>query len=187
MSEGSGTELPKLVKIWPPIRLQLQLQNIFHSLHDMPARRTNDVSLGTCVTAFLGTYNVIGIGIDASGPDVTPPEMSHHHDSFFAGGEYVFNKTKGGYIFVDQLCVEKLSPASGVTKTYPLVSFHGGAISATVRYIFDSGLTATSFLVKLIGVKPAVRYGSKRQIIAKAGPLIPLNWAMKCISSAFGA
>ncbi|KAL2070171.1 hypothetical protein VTL71DRAFT_13197 [Oculimacula yallundae] len=56
-------------------------------------------------------------------------ETPNHRSYFYIGGEYV--KTPSGQIFSGQMYVEKLTPADGCTKPYPIVFIHGGAQSGT--------------------------------------------------------
>ncbi|KAI9815930.1 MAG: hypothetical protein M1827_001922 [Pycnora praestabilis] len=70
-------------------------------------------------------------GINASSPNDPSIEAPLRRDYFFVGGNYVLNETDGGHIFVNQLYVEKLTPANGANQSYPLVFFHGGGISGT--------------------------------------------------------
>lgn len=65
-------------------------------------------------------------------------EALHRRNTFYVGGEYVFNATQGGTILINGQYVEELTPAGGVKHPYPLVFFHGGgvsgAVSSTITY-----------------------------------------------------
>lgn len=52
----------------------------------------------------------------------------------YVGGQYILNSA-GQHVFADQMYVEKLTPAAGVTKPYPIVFIHGQAQTGTVRII----------------------------------------------------
>lgn len=52
---------------------------------------------------------------------------------FYAGGGYIDDGSgTGQHVFTGQMYVEKLSPAIGIPKTYPLVFIHGQAQTSTV-------------------------------------------------------
>ncbi|KAH7353188.1 hypothetical protein B0T11DRAFT_300365, partial [Plectosphaerella cucumerina] len=53
-------------------------------------------------------------------------ETPYIRSYFFAGGRYV-DDGAGGHIFRDQMYVERLVPASGVTQGTPIVFIHGQA------------------------------------------------------------
>ncbi|KAK2738235.1 hypothetical protein FQN55_000650 [Onygenales sp. PD_40] len=55
--------------------------------------------------------------------------MVHTRDYFYVGGGYI--NTEKGHIFQNQMYVEKLSPASGSTRKFPVVFLHGRGQSGT--------------------------------------------------------
>ncbi|KLU80905.1 hypothetical protein MAPG_00002 [Magnaporthiopsis poae ATCC 64411] len=57
-------------------------------------------------------------------------EVPYVRTYFYAGGRYV-DDGNGGKIFRDQMYVEKLLPAGGVTQTRPVVLIHGQAQTGT--------------------------------------------------------
>ncbi|KFY46308.1 hypothetical protein V495_02562 [Pseudogymnoascus sp. VKM F-4514 (FW-929)] len=69
---------------------------------------------------FYSLAIVLGIAKAASEPSDTP----HTRQFFHIGGDYV-SSGDGGHYFANQSYVEKLTPASGATKPYPLVFIHG--------------------------------------------------------------
>ena len=72
------------------------------------------------------------VGINAVKPACNSNEALYRRDFFYIGGSYVYNSSFG-ILTEDQIYVEKLTPASGVTQSVPLVFFHGGAVSGAVR------------------------------------------------------
>ena len=58
-------------------------------------------------------------------------EVLHTRTFFYAGGEYVYNETVKGEIWVNKQYVEELTPAE-VKHPYPIVFFHGGGDSGVV-------------------------------------------------------
>lgn len=58
--------------------------------------------------------------------------MPHVRTYFYAGGEYA-EDGKGGHLFHNQMYVEKLVPAPGVTQKWPIVLMHGNCMTGTVR------------------------------------------------------
>jgi hypothetical protein len=83
--------------------------------------------------SILSTVTSIAVGVDVASPNVASNETSYHRDFFYIGGNYQFNSTLNGTILVDSIYVEKLTPSNGITKTYPLVFFHGFGPTAAVR------------------------------------------------------
>ncbi|GME65273.1 hypothetical protein GTA08_BOTSDO11924 [Neofusicoccum parvum] len=67
------------------------------------------------------------VGINAISPNCPSNESLHYRDFFYVGGRYV--NTSVGTLTYDQVYVEKLTPAAGVTKQNPIVFFH--AITGT--------------------------------------------------------
>lgn len=59
-------------------------------------------------------------------------EAQHVREYLYVGGEYV--DTPDGHIFQNQMYVEKLSPAEGSSRKYPVVFLHGGGQSGTVSF-----------------------------------------------------
>ncbi|KAJ5312347.1 hypothetical protein PENANT_c011G11052 [Penicillium antarcticum] len=57
-------------------------------------------------------------------------ELAAQRSYFYVGGQYIPNGA-GEHIFTDQMYVEKLTPAAGVTKPYPVVFIHGQAQTGT--------------------------------------------------------
>ncbi|KAJ4416053.1 hypothetical protein N0V82_006976 [Gnomoniopsis sp. IMI 355080] len=68
-------------------------------------------------------------GINAVSPKCATSETTFHRDVFYVGGRWIDNDYTSGNVTADQLYVEKLTPAGGVTQDKPLVFFHGGAVS----------------------------------------------------------
>ncbi|KAI4157812.1 MAG: hypothetical protein LQ342_007984 [Letrouitia transgressa] len=77
-------------------------------------------------------YPYGNLNLRATGPTSYQTfEVRHHRKVFFAGGEYAFNNEAKGTLKVNQIYVEQLTPAQGVTKPYPLVFMAGGGLSGT--------------------------------------------------------
>lgn len=57
---------------------------------------------------------------------------SHDRSYFYVGGNYSVN-TDGQHAFTNQMYVEKLVPAGGVSREYPIVLVHGNGQTGTVR------------------------------------------------------
>lgn len=70
------------------------------------------------------------VGINAISPACSSPESAYKRDVFFVGGDYVPYGTS--YIRAGQLYVEKLTPAGGASKPYPLVFISAGVPSGNV-------------------------------------------------------
>jgi hypothetical protein len=60
--------------------------------------------------------------------DEVPSKRSY----MYVGGQYTLNSA-GQHVFTNQMYVEKLTPAAGVTKPYPIIFIHGQAQTGTVR------------------------------------------------------
>jgi hypothetical protein len=58
-------------------------------------------------------------------------EMPAQRSYMYVGGQYILNSA-GQHVFADQMYVEKLTPAAGITKPYPIVFIHGQAQTGTV-------------------------------------------------------
>ncbi|UNI16224.1 hypothetical protein JDV02_002684 [Purpureocillium takamizusanense] len=69
---------------------------------------------------------------DKDSKTAAPPcaSGSHRRTSFYVGGGYV-DDGAGGHVFRDQMYVERLQPAGGVTQDTPLVLIHGQAQTGT--------------------------------------------------------
>ncbi|KAJ5997767.1 hypothetical protein N7499_005839 [Penicillium canescens] len=57
-------------------------------------------------------------------------EVPAQRSYMYVGGQYILNSA-GQHVFADQMYVEKLTPAAGVTKPYPIVFIHGQAQTGT--------------------------------------------------------
>lgn len=64
-------------------------------------------------------------------------EVPAQRSYMYVGGQYILNSA-GQHIFADQMYVEKLTPAAGVTKPYPIVFIHGQAQTGTVCIIEET-------------------------------------------------
>jgi hypothetical protein len=71
-------------------------------------------------------------GINAIAPECASQEALHQRDFFYIGGHYVAGPA--GNLTYDQLYVEKLTPATGVNQSNPVVLFHGGGTSGVVSF-----------------------------------------------------
>lgn len=71
-------------------------------------------------------------GVDALSPRCKPVEANHHREVFYVGGHYELNAQTKQHVLVDKMYVEKLTPFSKVSKSYPLVFFHGAGFSGAV-------------------------------------------------------
>ena len=63
----------------------------------------------------------------SGGAQIAVTEARHTRKVFYVGGEY--NKTATGTILKNQIYVEQLTPAGGVTQPRPLILIHGGVLS----------------------------------------------------------
>lgn len=81
--------------------------------------------------AALATAAALSLTAAASASSCTDGEVPYVRTYFYAGGQYV-DDGNGGKIFRDQMYVEKLVPARGVTRTTPVVLIHGQAQTGTV-------------------------------------------------------
>lgn len=61
-------------------------------------------------------------------------DCAHYRNYFYVGGRYVDNG-KGGQIMEDQMYVERLTPAQGTSRTFPVIFIHGGGQTGTVSVI----------------------------------------------------
>jgi hypothetical protein len=75
-------------------------------------------------------------GINAIAPGCASQEALHQRDFFYIGGRYVAGAA--GNLTYDQLYVEKLTPATGVNQSNPVVLFHGGGTSGVVSFLRSS-------------------------------------------------
>ena len=73
------------------------------------------------------------VGINAISPSCKSNESLHYRDFFYIGGRYV--ESAAGNLTYDQIYVEKLTPAAGVTQPKPVVFFHGGGTSNSASHI----------------------------------------------------
>lgn len=64
-------------------------------------------------------------------------EVPAQRSYLYVGGQYILNSA-GQHVFADQMYVEKLTPAAGVTKPYPIVFIHGQAQTGTVRIVEET-------------------------------------------------
>jgi hypothetical protein len=64
-------------------------------------------------------------------------EVQAQRSYMYVGGQYILDNA-GQHVFTDQMYVEKLVPAEGATKPYPIVFIHGQAQTGTVRIIRDN-------------------------------------------------
>lgn len=91
-------------------------------------------------------------------------EVPAQRSYMYVGGQYVQNSA-GQHVFANQMYVEKLTPAAGVTKPYPIVFIHGQAQTGTV--CINDGSSPFSWQTKLTVI---VRIGSTSPTEVKAGP-----------------
>jgi pimeloyl-ACP methyl ester carboxylesterase len=71
-------------------------------------------------------------GIKAVSPQCKTSQSSHYRDFFYVGGGYAPAGNTTSSIFSDQMYVEKLTPAKGVSKKHPLVFISAGVPSGVV-------------------------------------------------------
>ena len=72
-------------------------------------------------------------------PGISSPEVAHHRNYFYVGGQYE-NATDGsGTVRTGQIYVEQLITQNTPRKRYPLVFWHGAAQSGTnwLKYALD--------------------------------------------------
>lgn len=75
------------------------------------------------------------IGVNAISPGCKSSESLHYRDFFYVGGRYV--NSAAGNLTYDQIYVEKLTPAAGVTQPKPVVFFHGGGTFLSRPHIYS--------------------------------------------------
>ena len=88
-----------------------------------------------CFTALLFSFSVaiavvpgsIPISPSSGGAQIAVTEARHTRKVFYIGGNY--NKTATGTILQNQIYVEQLTPAGGITQSKPLVLLHGGDLA----------------------------------------------------------
>ncbi|KAI1341201.1 Alpha/beta hydrolase family-domain-containing protein [Xylariaceae sp. FL0016] len=75
-----------------------------------------------------------GSGRNGSDTSTWPPhtqcQVAHFRDYFYTGGHYT-RDGESGYVYAEQMYVERLQPATGVTQQFPLVLMHGQAQTGT--------------------------------------------------------
>ncbi|KAL8994993.1 MAG: hypothetical protein Q9169_005192 [Polycauliona sp. 2 TL-2023] len=76
-----------------------------------------------------GGANAGCIGLGALSPKCRPVEASHSREVYYVGGHYKLDASSGQEVLVDQVYVEKLTPARSTRQPFPLVFFHGGGYS----------------------------------------------------------
>lgn len=79
----------------------------------------------TVVTAVVP--GSIPISPSSGGAQIAVTEARHTRKVFYFGGNY--NRTASGTILQNQIYVEQLTPAGGITQPKPLVLLHGGDLS----------------------------------------------------------
>ena len=93
-------------------------------------------SLASVVGVAFAATNCTGMG--AIAPGCKSQESLHYRDFFYIGGRYVASTS--GNLTYDQVYVEKLTPAKGVSQSKNVVLFHGGGTSGTVgRFGLSNG------------------------------------------------
>ncbi|KAK8096921.1 hypothetical protein PG999_012865 [Apiospora kogelbergensis] len=80
----------------------------------------------------LGVAAIDCAGVNALSPKCGSSESAYTRDFFYVGGDYVPSSVPGQSIFTGQMYVEKLTPVTGVSQTYPLVFVSAGVPSGTV-------------------------------------------------------
>jgi hypothetical protein len=81
-------------------------------------------------TALVGCLSLLFTFVRSQTLDAAG-EAPHTRRYFYVGGGYV--DTPDGKVFQNQMYVERLSPASGPKRQFPIVFLHGGGQSGTVR------------------------------------------------------
>jgi pimeloyl-ACP methyl ester carboxylesterase len=66
--------------------------------------------------------------IDSKCTKDSPP---YHREYFYVGGEYQFDISSNGSVMTGQMYVEHLTSPYGIQQPYPLVLFHGNAMTGT--------------------------------------------------------
>jgi hypothetical protein len=86
------------------------------------------ITTATLLAATLGgTYATS----DTSNTSAASSEVAAIRSFFYTGGGYA-DDGAGGHIFREQMYVERLQPAKGVTRATPIVIIHGQAQTGTV-------------------------------------------------------
>ncbi|KAL4967392.1 alpha/beta hydrolase [Aspergillus stella-maris] len=81
------------------------------------------------LAAYLLLPALVQGGAASASNNSAPSEALHRREFFYVGGEYV--NTTDGWLFHNQMYVEKLSPQGGASQPYPIVILHGGAQTGT--------------------------------------------------------
>lgn len=84
------------------------------------------ITIATLLAAISGSAYA-----DAGSVSAAPSEVAAIRSYFYAGGGYA-DDGAGGHIFREQMYVERLQPAKGVTRPNPIVFIHGQAQTGTV-------------------------------------------------------
>ena len=71
-------------------------------------------------------------------------DCAHNRSYFYVGGQYVDHGRKS-HIMEGQMYVERLTPAAGSTRPFPVVFVHGGGQSGTVSHTGNPPPYAASF------------------------------------------
>lgn len=95
------------------------------------------LSVATLVGAALAAVDCTGV--NAIAPGCASQESLHYRDFFYIGGRYVAGAA--GNLTYDQVYVEKLTPASGVNQSHPVVLYHGGGTSGVVGFSTSSSFS----------------------------------------------
>lgn len=95
------------------------------------------LNLAVAAAALLGR-GASSAAVDEKGA-ASCTEVPYLRSYFYVGGGYV-DDGAGGHVFRDQMYVERLRPADGVTQKTPLVLIHGQAQTGTVSTRVHGGL-----------------------------------------------
>lgn len=88
--------------------------------------------LATSLAAVLSVGSATNCaGIQALSPLCKSAEVPYTRDYFYVGGGYVPSAIPGQSMISGQMYVEKLTPAQGANRTYPLVFISAGVPSGT--------------------------------------------------------
>ena len=99
------------------------------------------------LVATASSYSPHCVGGEAIRPNCSSSEATYRRDAFYVGGRYVYSATLRGNLVYDQMYVEKLTPASGISHPHPLLFFHGGGPSGAVSISWLAPIQRLQILV----------------------------------------
>lgn len=115
-------------------RLLLATYALF-SVGYVTAQATDAASTSDANFTVEGAAPAFGVGLPAGLAALgsqQSAEALHRRQVFYLGAQYVTNSTTNFTTAVNQMYVEQLLPAAGVSQSNPIVFFHGGGFTGVV-------------------------------------------------------